>query len=159
MPETISLSVVNLSEQHLRDPDNRRRETQKLLESFSTVGFCQITGIEGYSVEELFEWAKWFFLEVPEEVKLEQLATSAFNPRNKNVYRGYFPLVDGALSHKQGYDLGPILDDGLIQEGNPFMQQTPRLQLPGREKEVETFYEASSSSKEASSKGNYDQAT
>ena len=141
MSETISLTVVNLSRKHLEDHKNRKNETQKLLDSFTNVGFCQITGIEGYSTEELFKWTKWFFLEVPEDIKLKQLATSAFNPGNKNIYRGYFPLVEGALSHKQGYDLGPTFDE--VQDGNPFMQNTPRMHIPGKEDKVEKFYEVS----------------
>jgi len=42
---------------------------------------------------------------------MHQLATRAFNPANYNLYRGYFPLRSGALSHKQGYDLGPEIDE------------------------------------------------
>jgi len=71
---------------------------------------------------------------------MRQLATKSFNPKNENVYRGYFPLKSGALSHKQGYDLGPEIDSDDEEEGNPFMQKTPKLSLAGREKEVEEFY-------------------
>ena len=141
MLEAISLVEVNLSKRHLEDPDNRRRETQKLLESFTGIGFCQITGIEGYCTGELFEWTKWFFLEVPEELRIEQLATAAFNPRNKNSFWGYHPMVEGNLSHKQGYDLGPDFDKALVQEGNPFIENNTKMVISGMEVKVEKFYE------------------
>ena len=32
--------------------------------------------------------------------RLDQLALTEFNPKNKNVYRGLFPLIEGKLSHK-----------------------------------------------------------
>lgn len=85
-----------------------------------------------------------FYHEVPERVKMDQLATKSFNQRHPNIYRGYFPLVPGQLSHKQGYDLGPVIKPGDVlpgEEGNPFTEETPRLRLPDKCKEVERFYE------------------
>ena len=136
----ISLDVIDLSPPTMANPDSRKRETDKLIECFSTVGFCQISGIEDYDHNELFKWVKWFYHEVTEEERVDQLATTAFNPKNRNFYRGYFPLKEGALSYKQGYDIGNIIPEELEENGNPFMQKTPRLNLPGREEEVEAFY-------------------
>lgn len=78
-----------------------------------------------------------------EEERFDQLATKAFNPKNGNTYRGYFPLKEGALSFKQGYDIGSPIPEELADNANPFMQRTPRLELPGREAEVEGFYKVS----------------
>jgi hypothetical protein len=61
-----------------------------------------------------------------------------------NLYRGYFPVVPGNLSHKHGYDIGPTMDKSAIPEGeedNPFYQDTPILVLPGREEQLEEFYQ------------------
>ncbi len=137
----IDLQVINVSEAFLADPANKRKTMEMFVECFSTVGFCLITGLEDYDTDALLRWTKWFHCQVPEDIKLEQLATRGFNPKNSNLYRGYFPLVEGSLSYKQGYDLGPDFSDEALQEGNPFRQKTPRLCMPGREDELKTFYE------------------
>ena len=85
-----------------------------------------------------------FYHDVSENVKLDQLATKAFNSKNNNAYRGYFPLIQGQLSHKDGYDIGPIFNDQDIpneEKDNPFMQNTPRIQIKGQEEEIQQFYE------------------
>ena len=33
-----------------------------------------------------YRWTKWFF-EVDHDQRMDQLATKAFNPKNKNLYR------------------------------------------------------------------------
>ena len=35
----------------------------------------------------------------------------AFNDQNQNLYRGYFPIKEGNLSHKQGFDIGQDIAD------------------------------------------------
>ena len=57
-----------------------------------------------------------------------QLATKAFNPSNCNLYRGFFPLRHGGLSHKEGYDISRREEgEEGAEEGNPFKEGTPRL--------------------------------
>ena len=76
--------------------------------------------------------------------RVEQLSPKAFNPKNANNYRGYFPLIPGKLSHKHGYDIGQDSSTlSIEQRGNPLVEETPRLILPGREKEVDEFYKVS----------------
>ena len=41
-----------------------------------------------YDESELFRWTKWFFYEVNEKDKMDQLATKAFNKDHDNIYRG-----------------------------------------------------------------------
>jgi len=52
-PEMINLPVVNLCEKHLTNPTARKKETDKILDSFSSLGFCLIEGIEEYDEESL----------------------------------------------------------------------------------------------------------
>jgi len=74
----ISLPVIDMSAARLSDPAGRAEETTKLLESFSSAGFCLVSGVHGYDADRLLKWAKWFFHEVPEEEKMGQLATKTF---------------------------------------------------------------------------------
>ena len=60
----------------------------------------------------------------------------------KDLSRRYFPLAPGQLSHKHGYDIGEDYPDLPEDErDNPLVGRTPRLNLPGREAEVEQFYQ------------------
>lgn len=73
--------------------------------------------------------------------RFNHLATKAFNPSNPNKYRGYFPMIPGKMSHKQGYDIGPEYPNlPKDQEDNTLLEKTPKLRLPGREAEVDKFY-------------------
>jgi isopenicillin N synthase-like dioxygenase len=74
----ISLPVIDLSSSRLSDPAARTEETAKLIASFSTAGFCLVSGLEGYDADKLLKWVKWFFLEVTEEERMGQLATKTF---------------------------------------------------------------------------------
>jgi isopenicillin N synthase-like dioxygenase len=58
--KSIDLPTINLSSKHMKDPTLRKQETKKLIDSFSDVGFCLITGIEGYNMQELLKWTKWY---------------------------------------------------------------------------------------------------
>ncbi len=50
-----------------------------------------------------------------------------FEPRHANVYRGWFPLQNGAETYKEGIDLGPDLAHGAarIVAGDPLREPTP----------------------------------
>ena len=71
----INLPVINLSPYRLSKDATRQLEMNKLIQAFTNVGFCYITGLEGYEPEALLRWSKWFFNEVPVEERMAQLAT------------------------------------------------------------------------------------
>ncbi|HEX6119267.1 MAG TPA: 2OG-Fe(II) oxygenase family protein [Dongiaceae bacterium] len=59
-----------------------------------------------------------------------------FDPTHRNIYRGWFPLQNGAETYKEGFDLGPDIAHGAarIQEGDPLREATPlppEQTLPG----------------------------
>ncbi len=139
----IDLPVIDTSDSHLSNPAARKAEAERLLSSFSQFGLCRVSGLDadGYSSEDLLRWTRWVFLDIPPEERMGQLANRGFNPANGNLYRGYFPHFGGGVSFKECYDLGPPLEDADVEEGNPFRERAPRLRLPGREEEVEAFYE------------------
>jgi hypothetical protein len=65
----IDLPVVDLSENSLGGP-NRKSVVKKLIDSFSTFGFCLITGLEGYDEDALFKAIEWFYYGVTEKERL-----------------------------------------------------------------------------------------
>ena len=68
VPE-VRLPIISLSDETLSDPDKRKEEIEKIVGSFSSVGFCLVNGIKGYDTEKILKWMKWFFFEVDEKDK------------------------------------------------------------------------------------------
>jgi isopenicillin N synthase-like dioxygenase len=59
-----------------------------------------------------------------------------FDPAHANVYRGWFPLQQGAVTYKEGIDIGPDLVDPAAAPGggDPLLEPTPlptEAELPG----------------------------
>lgn len=79
---------------------------------------------------------RFFYYGTSPEERFEQLATKGFNRKNDNLVRGLFPLIPGKLSHKEGYDMGPMChgnespEEMLERNKNPFIADTPRLVFP-----------------------------
>lgn len=75
------------------------------------------------------------------------MAIREFNPKNSNIYRGFFPLVEGKVSHKESYDMGEDYNREMLKKSsngleNPLMGDTPKLKLSGeRRQQAEKFYE------------------
>ncbi len=80
----IDLPLIDLSTKNLSDPNSKAAASKLLIDSFSEAGFCLITGLEGYDVEELFKWHKWFYLDLPEDERIKQLATKVYLKRPLN---------------------------------------------------------------------------
>lgn len=59
-----------------------------------------------------------------------------FDPAHRNIYRGWFPLQNGAETYKEGIDLGPDIAHGaaLVDPDDPLREATPlppESALPG----------------------------
>ena len=71
------------------------------MKQMSTVGFCVITNVPGHDEDELLEAVKAFFT-VSDKEKMK-LALKHYNPKNKNLYHGYFPFLEKDVAHKEFY--------------------------------------------------------
>jgi isopenicillin N synthase-like dioxygenase len=65
-----------------------------------------------------------------------QLWRQKFDPAHRNVYRGWFPLQNGAETYKEGIDIGPDIAHGgtQVDETDPLREATPlppEAALPG----------------------------
>eukprot|EP00095_Tigriopus_kingsejongensis_P002555 maker-scaffold309_size213625-snap-gene-1.22 protein:Tk02555 transcript:maker-scaffold309_size213625-snap-gene-1.22-mRNA-1 annotation:"2og-fe oxygenase" len=138
---TVTLDVIDLSEAAMACPERRVKARDQIVTCFSSLGFCQVSGMKDYSAEKLLEGSKWFFSEVPEEARLAQLATKAYNPSNPNFYRGYFPAQPDRMSYKRGYDVGLQWEIPEHLKGIPLVENTPMLSLEGHAKKVEDYYQ------------------
>lgn len=79
---------------------------EKVGNAASESGFLILTnhGIEQNLIHRCFSLSQEFF-DLPFEAKTE-LSTSRFLPANLNSYRGYFPVISGDPSQKEGFEFG-----------------------------------------------------
>ena len=75
----------------------------QLMEQMSTIGFCLITNVEGFDEEKLLKPIKAFY-ELPIEKKLET-TPHHLNPENDHIHYGYFPFIEGDVSHKEFFSM------------------------------------------------------
>ncbi|ESP05341.1 hypothetical protein LOTGIDRAFT_227971 [Lottia gigantea] len=100
--DIISLPVIDLKQ--ASDPAYRVSIANKLFHALETIGFLYIDNVPGYDEEELIKWCQWFFA-LPNETKYK-LHRRFWNPDNKNIYRGSFPVQDAGTSVKEGFEIG-----------------------------------------------------
>ena len=113
--------------------------------SASECGFLLVTGLP--ATVPLGAAARAALLRVfalPERDR-QRLWRRKFEPRNPNVYRGWFPLQPGNLTGKEGMDIGPDIAHGpeLIDPADPLRGATPmpeEASLPGWRGQVAAYY-------------------
>jgi isopenicillin N synthase-like dioxygenase len=76
-----------------------------------------------------------------------QLWRQKFAPAHRNIYRGWFPLQNGAETYKEGIDLGPDLAYGAdrIDAQDPLREATPlppEAALPGWRAAAASYFRA-----------------
>ncbi|XP_076029600.1 uncharacterized protein LOC143018236 [Oratosquilla oratoria] len=137
MNEETFLPVIDL---RLSNGPERADLAKKLQKALTTSGFFYLEGVDGYDAEELHEMTDWFF-KLPEDIKMS-VTKRHFNPKAKNLYRGYFPVQEGEISHKEGFEIGsgtrnlkdiPTHEAELLFEGNPWPK------VPGQEEKATEF--------------------
>jgi len=115
---TFKLPIIDLD---LAKTDKAKVAAQ-VVDALENVGFLYIDGIHGIDFDKLMEGCKWFFGKPMEEKRT--LLRKHWNEENPNVYRGYFPVVEGEPSRKEGFEFGRDVDpnDPTIQQGNWFYE-------------------------------------
>ena len=87
---------------------DRKALAAKLTKALQEEGFAFLDNVPGYDPDELLKHTKWFF-SLSDKEKLP-LTRKEWNPDNKNVFRGYTPLVPGQPSWKELIELGCPLE-------------------------------------------------
>ncbi|KAI1330248.1 Clavaminate synthase-like protein [Xylariaceae sp. FL0255] len=112
----VDLGHVKLDGSVLSDLEQERL-SKELYDVFATTGFAYLVNTPlSFSHDEVFELAKEFF-GLPLEEKMV-IAKRAFEPSNKNTYRGYFPVQPLAASDnlKEGFEVGPTELSSVVSE-------------------------------------------
>jgi len=113
----------------------------------AAIGFMSITGLPAEAARGRGACAELLrIFTLPPDV-LRGLWRRKFESRNANVYRGFFRLQPGNLTHKEGIDLGPDVLYGarVVISGDPLREPTPlppEALLPGWRSAVAAYYAA-----------------
>lgn len=118
---TFQLPIIDLS----KSKTNRDELSKQIIEALENVGFLYIDNVEGIDFEKMFRCCKWFFNQPIE--KKRKIMRNFWNPDSKNIYRGYFPVVEGEPSRKEGFEFGRdvSIDNKSINPENWFYERTP----------------------------------
>jgi isopenicillin N synthase-like dioxygenase len=116
-----------------------------IMQAAAGVGFMSIRGLEGHvpcGREVRAELLRLFAL--PDSAKAKLLRRT-FDPSRPNVYRGFFPLQNGAATYKEGIDMGPDVAHPPAASGgdDPLCEPTPlpdEGDLPGWREAAARYY-------------------
>lgn len=116
-----------------------------VLSAASDTGFMTITGMPSDVAPTAARRAALLrLLDLP-EVEKRRLYRAKFATDRPNVYRGYFPLQAGAMTYKEGIDMGPDLADPdyASDPTDPLTEPTPlpsEAVLPGWRTAAADYY-------------------
>lgn len=117
---------------------------REIMQAAAGVGFMSIRGLEGHvpcGREVRAELLRLFSLPDAEKAKLLR---RTFDPARPNVYRGFFPLQNGAATYKEGIDMGPDVAHAVAPgSDDPLCEPTPlpgEDVLPGWRRAVADYY-------------------
>ena len=106
MIPTFDISSLLGPPSRLRDETDRR-----VMSAACDVGFLTISGLPGDVPQGAAVRAELLrVFSLPEPAK-RALWRRKFDPARPNVYHGWFPLQNGAMTYKEGIDLGPDVAD------------------------------------------------
>lgn len=103
-----------------------RGEMAKLVvHGLENSGFLFIDNVDKLDYDGLFNACKWFF-DKPIEYK-KTVMRNFWNPENKNIYRGYFPVTEGEPSRKEGFEFARDIkeNDPTVASNNWFYEKSP----------------------------------
>jgi isopenicillin N synthase-like dioxygenase len=108
-------------------------------------GFMTICGLpSGAASEAQARRALLSLFDLPASVT-RWLWRQKFEPAHPNIYRGWFPLQNGAETYKEGIDIGPDIAHGtaIVDATDPLREATPlppELALPGWRSAAADYY-------------------
>jgi isopenicillin N synthase-like dioxygenase len=146
MAESASIPQIDISALFGTQTTDRDSVDAAVMRAASSSGFMTVHGFPGNDQLEPSGRAKLLQLfSIPDEAKLP-LMRQNFRPQNPNVYRGWFPLQPGAVSYKEGIDMGPDIVAGraaVCRRDDPLCEPTPlpaEELLPGWRKAAAEYY-------------------
>jgi len=116
-----------------------------ILQAAQSSGMMAIHGLPRWAVLEAERRRELLAIFTLPEAEVRKLWRWAFDARQPNVYRGWFPLQNGHATYKEGIDLGPDVVGGLsvVDPSDPLREATPlpdAAALAGWRERVRDYY-------------------
>jgi isopenicillin N synthase-like dioxygenase len=134
---TSTLALAEISVRNLHKPEVIRN----LVSMSKQVGFIRLVDLDlNISMDRMFQASKQFF-ELDDAAKMK-CATQPYCAANKNVYRGFFPVIPGSDSFKEGFEFGwdkfkSIKPNHPLHEASVFPEQLSPAWLS----DVQTYFD------------------
>lgn len=129
-----AIPIIDIAPLYGADDGARRAVDAAIGAACCDIGFLVVTG---QAEEARLDMARWLrlmaFFDLPHAAKM-RLARRKYRPGQPNIYRGYFPAIDGVLAYKEGIDLGPELAPDDPRLAHPLVERNPwpaEAELPG----------------------------
>lgn len=117
-----------------------------ILQAAGDIGFLSITGLPPEVPLGPAARAELLRIFRLEPSVLRGLWRQKFEPRNPNLYRGWFPVQPGNLTSKEGIDIGAdAVYPDLVAASDPLREATPLPEdslLPGWRRAIGVYYRA-----------------
>ena len=116
-----------------------------ILRAARSSGMMAIHGLPRWAVLETQRRRELLAIFTLPQAEIHKLWRWAFDARQPNVYRGWFPLQNGHATYKEGIDLGPDVVDGasVVDPSDPLCEATPlpdAAALAGWRERVRDYY-------------------
>ncbi|MGQ0676667.1 MAG: isopenicillin N synthase family dioxygenase [Rhodospirillales bacterium] len=124
----------------------RRADCDRLvMEAAAEIGFLCVAGLPEAVPHGATVRAKLLRVFAIPDAEKRRLYRRKFDPARPNVYRGWFPLQNGAMTYKEGIDMGPdaAYPDRVREPDDPLTEPTPlppEALLPGWRAAVGEYY-------------------
>jgi isopenicillin N synthase-like dioxygenase len=140
-----AIPVVDVAPLLAAAPASWRAADQALAAAAADVGFACIRGLPREVALNADERARLLAIFSLPEAARRRLYRRKFEPRNANLYRGWFPLQAGNLTSKEGIDLGGDLAHAMAvtAPGDPLRERSPlpeEGELPGWRDAAAAYY-------------------
>ena len=114
------LPVIDLA----RAKKDRLEEAKVVVDVLENTGFAYIDNVDGIDYDGLWDCCQWFFNKSDNFKK--KIMRKQWNPENKNIYRGYFPVVPGEPSRKEAFEFARDVrpDDQTVSPQNWFYEKS-----------------------------------
>jgi isopenicillin N synthase-like dioxygenase len=142
-----AVPVVDVSALFQPESTARSATDAAILRAAGDVGFLTIVGLPASVPVGRGSRANLLRIFHLKQSVLHDLWRRKFEPRNPNVYRGWFPVQPGNLTSKEGIDIGGDVAYGaaVIDANDPLREITPlpaEHLLPGWHSAVAAYYRA-----------------
>jgi isopenicillin N synthase-like dioxygenase len=132
----------------LFDPPSPGRDAvdRQIMAAAGDVGFMTVSGLPAVVPHGPAARAALLRIFALPETARRPLWRRKFDPSRPNVYHGWFPLQNGAMTYKEGIDMGPdVGGTGFVCDPtDPLTEPTPlpeEFELPGWRADVARYYQ------------------